>query len=288
MIAQDDRTPSRVPQRAPGPGIAGQYVRDVGIEGDERVVLVERFEDDRIASRWTNVRKYPGQISFATDEAHAGKQALRIDHVRGKDSGGHLYTQLKKGYEKLHLRFYVKLPKGHGYLHHFVQLCGYEPGTPWPQGGAGVRPDGARRFTSTLDLYNDWGRTAPPGRWGFYSYWCEMKSAPDGKFWGNEPPRGQPILARTDRWTCVEFMLKCNAIGKRDGEQAFWIDGQPGGRWTGYRWRTDEKLKVNGVWLNYYITDAAIARGRGKPKDEHAFFDDVVVATDYIGPMRSK
>ena len=126
----------------------------------------------------------------------------------------------------------------------------------------------------------------PPGRWGLYTYWCEMKGSPN-KYWGNEPRSGEKFLARTDRWTCVEFMIRCNTVGKPDGEQAFWIDGEPAGRWTGYRWRTDEKLKINGVWLLYYMTDGATRRNRGKRNDEHIFFDDIVVATEYIGPKKT-
>ena len=163
---------------------------------------------------------------------------------------------------------------------------GYNPPTPWPQGGAGDRPRGDERFSTGIDLFGDWGRTEPPGRWGLYTYWCEMKGSPN-KYWGNEPRSGEKFLARTDRWTCVEFMIRCNTVGKPDGEQAFWIDGEPAGRWTGYRWRTDEKLKINGVWLLYYMTDGATRRNRGKRNDEHIFFDDIVVATEYIGPKKT-
>ena len=77
-----------------------------------------------------------------------------------------------------------------------------------------------------------------------------------------------------------------NEVGKADGEQTFWIDGKCAGRWGGYRWRKDPGLRANAVWLLYYITDDAVRRSKGKPKDEHVLFDDVVVATEYIGPMK--
>lgn len=283
-----EATPRLVATAHEGAGLAKKYPGDVGIEKDPRVLFVERFEDDALAERWHDRQKHPGSLSFCSDPAdvHGGKRSLRVDYTPGENTGGHLYRKLDAGHEKLFLRFYVKFPEGHGYVHHFVQLSGYFPPTPWPQGGAGLRPKGNDSFTTTLDIYGDWGRTKPPGRWGFYSYWCEMKKAPDGKYWGNEPKPKRPILAATDRWVCAELMLKCNTVGKADGEQAFWIDGVCGGHWTGYRWRTDERLAINSIWLKYYVTKGAVERSRGKVRPEHVFFDDVVLATEYIGPAK--
>ena len=52
------------------------------------------------------------------------------------------------------------------------------------------------------------------------------------------------------RWYCMEAMLKANsAPDKSDGEQAFWMDGVPQGRWGGFNWRTTDKLKINCFWL---------------------------------------
>ena len=90
-----------------------------------------------------------------------------------------------------------------------------------------------------------------------------------------------------DTWVCVEVMLKCNTSpDKADGEQALWIDGKEVGRWTGIRWRKDMKLKVNGLWMLYYITDNAARQNRVKEprKVNRVWFDDIVVSDAYIGP----
>ncbi|MHC4470958.1 MAG: hypothetical protein ACYTDY_01050 [Planctomycetota bacterium] len=290
LAAEKPPEPKLLPTAEEGFGLAAKYPGDRSIARDKRVVFTEGFEDPAIEKRWTQVKKRPGSVSFVTgkSEIHSGKRSLRIDYRRGKGTGGHLYKMLERGHERLHFRFYVRFPKDHGYVHHFVHLCGYEPPTRWPQGGAGTRPKGDERFTTGLDVYGDWGRTQAPGRWGLYSYWCEMKGSRDGKFWGNEPKGGKRIPVATERWICAEFMIRCNTVGKSDGEQAFWIDGKCAGRWGGYRWRKDPKLKVNAAWLLYYITDDAVRRGKGKPKDEHVLFDDIVLATEYVGPMKLK
>ena len=289
LALQDGVEPKPLPVEKEGDGLAAKFKKDEGLERDSRVVLRESFESGDL-KQWSESKSHPGTIEFAGDTVHGGKKSLKITATLGQDTGGHLWKMLKPGHDRLHFRFYVYFPKGHEYIHHFVHLCGYNPATAWPQGGAGERPAGDKRFSTGLDITGDWGKVEPPGRWMFYSYWCEMKAAPDGKFWGNAPKQEKVVRAESGRWVCAEFMIKCNTIGKADGEQAYWIDGKCVGRWGGYKWRTDPALNVNGVWLLYYITDNAANQNSVKdPKKVNSvYFDDVVGATEYIGPMKEK
>lgn len=283
-----EREPALLAAGQEGDGLAVRHPGDRGIEGDPRVVLADGFEEADPRRRWTEAKSFPGTVEYVRDAAsvHVGASALKITATLARDTGGHLYKKLDPGRERLHVRFYVKFPKDHGYVHHFVHLCGYNPATDWPQGGAGERPAGSERFSTGIEPHGDWGRAPAPGRWEFYSYWCEMKGSPDGKFWGNSPKGGAEIPIPTDRWICVEFMLKCNTVGRDDGEQAFWIDGKCAGRWGGYRWRTDPALNANGLWLLYYVTENAAKQNHAEPKpSDFVLFDDVVAATEYIGPM---
>ena len=54
----------------------------------------------------------------------------------------------------------------------------------------------------------------------------------------------------------------------------------------GFRWRSHPDLKVNFFWLLFYVTDSAAKQaGVTNPKPiNRVWFDDVVVATEYIGP----
>jgi hypothetical protein len=121
-------------------------------------------------------------------------------------------------------------------------------------------------------------------------------------------------------------MVKMNEVSEANGEMALWIDGKqvshlgagfPRGKWVfdkfypgqsgdgvrwnqakgdrelfatavdgdpfeGFRFRTAEPLKINFLWLYVYIT-------KGTPGHmNHVWFDDVVVATQYIGPSIAK
>jgi len=270
-----------LPVTVEGDGLAAKL--GDGLAKDPRVVLVEDFEAGDL-KQWS---ENTGKPQFA-DDAHGGKKSIKFTATLGENTGGHLWKMLKPGYDRLHFRYYVKFPKDHEYIHHFTHLCGYNPATAWPQGGAGELPAGDKRFSTGLEPWGHWGREPMPGAWGFYTYWCEMKKSPDGKYWGNGFHPEKPVRVERDRWICCEFMIACNTVGKADGEQAFWIDGKCAGRWGGFRWRTDAALNVNGVWLLYYITDGAAKQNRVKePKKENSiFFDDVVVATEYIGPHK--
>ncbi len=250
-----------------------------------RVVFAEDFEAfDR--KNWSDVA-HPDALAIVPGGPSGKGSCAQVTATLGTNTGSHLYKMLAPGLDVCHLRFYVRFEKEHEYIHHFIHLCGYNPPTRWPQGGAGERPAGDKRFSTGIEPWGNWGKAPPPGLWHFYSYWCEMKAAPDGKFWGNHFEPDPPVPVVRDRWTCVEVRLKCNDPGKADGEQILWVDGKEAGRWSGIRWRTDPALKVNGIWILDYITEnAAKQNGVKEPRAANRlWFDDIVVSDGFIGPL---
>jgi hypothetical protein len=273
--------------QAEGAGIAAEYPGDEGIERDPRVLFVEDFETGtvkEIGARW-------GEVSLAENmdlpadlhDASPGLRSLRIAR------NGHLYTHTK-GVDTLHARFYVKFHPKTGYIHHFVHLAADRTPTPWPKGGAGKRPAGDLGFSSGIEPWGQWGKSPAPGVWHFYSYWHEMKGDGRGNYWGNffDAPQ-DPI--QPGRWTCVEARLKANSSPEAaDGEQAFWLDGKLAGDFRGIRWRTTDQLKLNTFWLLYYWTEQAARHNQDKDPDRvyEVWFDDIVLATEYVGPVQGK
>ena len=267
-------------------GIAAQYPGDDGIEKDPRVLFVEDFETGTVretGARW-------GEVSHAENmdlsaDVPAGSPGVRSLHIA---KNGHLYTHTK-GVDTMFARFYVKFHEKTGYIHHFVHLNADASPTPWPKGTAGIKPAGDQGFTSGIEPWGQWGKAPAPGVWHFYSYWHEMKGDGGGKYWGNffDPPKADPIPP--GRWICVEAMLKANSTPEAsDGEQAFWVDGAKVGEFKGIRWRTSDALKVNTFWLLYYITDQAARHNNDTATDRvyEVWFDDIVLATSYIGPVQ--
>ncbi len=271
---------------APGPekgGLALLYPGDDGIERDARVLFVEDFETgtpEQIGVRWGQI--YRKENIRLTDDIHPNSPGNRSIHYK---DNAYLYTHTK-GIDTLYARFYVKFHEKTGYIHHFVHLVADRTPTPWPKGGAGETPPGDAKFSTGIEPTGRWGKFPPPGVWNFYTYWHEMKSKWGSVFNGKQ----EPIVP--GRWYCVEAMLKANSNPeKADGEQAFWVDGELYGRFTGFRWRTTDKLKINSFWLLYYNTDQP-ARHNKDPHPEsrvmEVWFDDIVIATEYIGPVHGK
>ena len=296
-------------------GLAKKYPGDRNLAKNPYVIMVENFERGEIKDlkrRWNDVKNpKKASLRFTKDapQGSRGRRSLEITATRGKNTGGHLYYKLKKGVDRLYARFYVKFLDPPGYIHHFVHVGGYHPPTNWPQGGAGTRPKGDKRFTVGIEPWGNWGKTRPPGLWHFYAYWHQMRKSGDGKYWGNflEPP--QPQEVPRNRWQCVEVMIKANSAPNRhDGELALWLDGRlvahfgPGtrrGYWLGYgknkkfpglNWRTSNKIKVNFFWLLHYVTPNAARQNKRKnpPQYNRVRFDNIVLATRYIGPIKKR
>ena len=125
-------------------------------------------------------------------------------------------------------------------------------------------------------------------------FWLPQYSIGHNFLFGSDPEDGSP---RQGLWS-------------GNGEQALWIDGQlwrkdgqpvsylgerfPRGAWVwdsflpdsegepfeGFRWRRRDELNLNFLWLLLYITKAPPGH------ISKVWFDDIVVAQQYIGPIR--
>ncbi len=311
-------------RRAEGPGLAARYPLDRDIAKNRSVIYATGFEKGIRGG--LKKRRQGVEILFDAKIARGGKACAKITATRGKDSGGDLVFAWKKGVERCYVRFYCRFDKDTVTPHHFVNMGGHMPTYKYRfGGGAGIRPPGGvdGKFGTTIEPPQL--DRSPKGRkgWMFYTYWHEMRSwqTPDGKsdgrpnaFYGNSfLADGQRPFVGRERWICVEFMVKLNQIGKHDGEQAVWIDGKKVGHWgpgfpvgtpirsrfvtsgvwnkdpkpfKGFGWRTHERLKINRTMLQWYVS--AESAQKGKADQNIVYFDNLVVATKYIGPIREK
>ena len=308
------------PADPPPTGLAAEYPGDAGIARDPRVLLAEDFEQgdvEDLKKRWTEISNKDGKVVAVVDDASAGagRRALRMTATLGENTGGHLYKLLPREVDRYYARFYVKFDPAGGYIHHFVHLGGYRPATRWPQGGAGERPRGDERITVGIEPHGRYGTCPPPGAWCFYNYWHEMKISAGEKYWGNAISPDAPLQIQPGRWQCVEVMVKLNSTREAaDGELALWLDGReamriakgtPRATWSGmgfdlpkeggepfegFRWRTSTDLKLNFFWLLFYVTENAPRQNKvaHPPNVTRVWFDHIVVATDYVGPVVAK
>jgi len=161
--------------------------------------------------------------------------------------------------------------------------------------------------------------------WPEMHSWQTVEGRADGRpnaYYGNNFSPAEPVFAPRGEWICLEWMVKLNSDpGKTDGAQRFWINGKLIGDWSpgsvegywvrenfrvvpgdkrqkpfgGFRWRDDMAVKINKFKIENYVSDRAF-ENNAKYKEEHpdflisdtkatCWFDDIVVATEYIGPL---
>jgi hypothetical protein len=260
---------------------------------DPGILFTEDFESGDM-SRWDQVR---GPVTITEESPHSGKRCVAITMQRGKNTGGDAMKWFMPGADTVCARFYVKFSADYQYDHHFVWLSANQRTNKWSSfGKAGLKPDGTY-YSAGMEPWFAWGKNPPPGEVNLYTYFLDME--PDtkmDKYWGNGffppgPGKGTQagphrVIPPLDKWQCWEFMIRANsAPDVPDGKQAMWVDGKLAGEFTGIRWRTDMDLKVNCLWLEHYGYDSGDPTKAYWKEKQTVWFDDIVVATHYIGPM---
>ncbi len=297
-----------------GDGIASQYPRDRNIQEHPSVIFASGFENN--FQGWTYVDEEATIIREDDSLSQSGNKFLQITATKGENVGGKLIYEFPENKEKdeAFFRFYVKFDEDTIMPHHMNKIRALKPDPYYPN--AGQRPEGNEAFWTGIE-------PSSQGKWHFYTYWHKMRSwqTPGGEsdpergsnpYYGNvfEPPGQEPI--KRDEWICVEAYIKANTPGKSDGAMAFWIDGEKRGEWRpghpegtwlrgtfytsgpyntdpkpfeGFNFRADSTVKINSVLLEWYLSHE---HAQDSPSDQNiVYFDDIVVATEYIGPQAS-
>jgi hypothetical protein len=91
-------------------------------------------------------------------------------------------------------------------------------------------------------------------------------------------------MPKLDRWYCYEFMVKANTPGsaggqgKPDGRIAIWVDGKLVADFPHLRLRDTADLKIDRFGFCFHIKSNPTGQCR-------KWYDNVVAATSYIGPV---
>lgn len=276
-------------------GIAARYPNDVGIAADAKVVFSDDFETYRTANdltgRWSEIF-HRGNFRIANEESSyfAGSQAVEITIPAGStEVANELRKVLSPTLDTVFIRAYAKFGENndvvgssHNGLHVSASYC-----------CAGVPADGANKFTVSMDAHRLTQAVPNPGRMTVYIYHPEQRSQwgdywhPDGRIIPFDSVLGDfgpDFIARPDfvpalgRWYSYELMVKANTPGLRDGRIAIWIDGKLIADWQNVRLRDRSTLKMDLVSIDMHANAS-----RSAPLKK--YYDNVVVATSYIGPM---
>ncbi len=289
-----------------GDGIAEKYPEDVGIEADPAVVFADGFEDiegDWIAEGTETQKGKKWDSTFnrliitrEPENVHSGRQAVEITHT--EPSNHNAVRQFGEGFDTLFVRYYMKYAKEFPGCHHTgMCILAGAPGVTLEMGSAtGVVPNGRSHFSVLLDTLRPRKDSAapPPGNMNVYCYHMDQ-----GRKWGDllfptgevVPPENERLFAEgflprpnlnveRGHWYCYEIMVSANTPGERDGRVAFWVDGKLAGDFPNLRFRDVETLKPNNVIICVHSSSTHA--------NKTLWYDDVVAATAYIGPMKPR
>lgn len=278
----------QLPPSKPIDGLAARYPKDQGIGADPNVIFATDFESETWHKEWTYAGKMEVIDVVSQDKARkfeplAGK-ALRVRVAKGSTGALNTLFKFKKQGsdepESIYLRYYLRFGDD---WNQTIQ-GGKMPGISGTYGVAGW---GGRKVNGT----NGWsarghfGQTIPKGNplaglhpIGTYCYHADMKGN-YGSVWGwHNDYRG---FLEGNRWYAVEQHLKLNTPSKNDGVLRAWVDGRLAFEKKDIRFRDVDKLKIEQIWMNVYHGGT-----QPSPYDQHLFIDNVVIAKDYIGPMK--
>ena len=279
-------------------GLAAKYPGDKGLERDPAVIHYDGFEDYEAPADVN--RKYEfvmrtENMKIAGEPANVNRGKKAMEFTLPKQEAGNeaaLYREIKDERDVLFLRYYAKFEKGydqHGSAHNSGVISAHY--FPNRQASPGKTADGANKFWVSFETER--GDFPSPGPLNFYVYHPEQRTGygdhiyPTGRIRsGPEKPLpfgpgfvSRPdVIPELDRWYCYEFMVKANTPGRRDGRIAGWVDGKLIADFPGFRLRDTESLKIDIFGVALFM----------RPNDIRAntrWFDDVVAATSYIGPI---
>ena len=300
-LGQEPAAPPLAPLPEGNTGIASKYLGDVGIDKDSAVVFHDDFESGNL-HKWDNY--YQASCTRFTEEpanVHSGKKALEftVPKQDAELSNG-VEKRFNPGYDILFVRYYSKFEKDFdqiGSSHNGAYISSHYKSNG--QSTPGIPADGHNKFLVGMENWRGETATRSPGELNFYCYHPEQRSQwgdhffPSGKvlpydnklgnrntFGANFSKRPE-FIPELDRWYCYEFMVKANTPGQRDGRVACWIDGKLTADIPNLRLRDVDTLKIDECSLALHIKQNTL-------RENKKWYDDVVMATAYIGPMATE
>lgn len=297
--------PAALPRLPEGDaGIAAKYPGDAGIERDPAVLFHDGFEEDAapadLHKLWSAV-SHEMYMRIADEPANVnhGKRALEVAMPLQRDGLSiELRRQLKNEQDVVFLRFYAKFEKGYDHPRGSTHNGGVIAAHYYPGGRAtpGIPADGTNKFL--VGFETERGDSPSPGPLNIYVYHPEQGGSfgdhiyPTGKVVPSvvRSPAPPPLtfgpqfvprpdfIPELDRWYCYEFMVQANTPGQRDGRVALWVDGKLIADFPNFRFRDVANLKIDSIGVGLFLRPNIV-------RENKKWYDDVVAATSYIGPI---
>lgn len=284
-----------------GYGIADRYPGDAGIANDPAVIFADDFEDyaqpSDLTRKWDHFYQPSGtRLATEPENVFAGRQALEFTTPARQAELSHaMDKRISPELDVIYLRYYSKFQAPYdvvGSSHNGSSISAhyFEGNRATP----GVRADGTNKFLVNLENWRGDTATPSPGRLNVYVYHPGQRDRYGDHFFPSGevlPNSSQPfdfgpdfaarpdLIPELDRWYCHEIMVQANTPGQRDGRIMFWLDGVLAADFRNLRLRDVADLKIDRIQLCFHI-------GTNPSGETKKWYDNVVVARSYIGPIR--
>ncbi len=279
-------------------GIAARYPGDVGIGSDPAVIFADDFESYAnaagLTSKWNQVFHTPNiRIARESGNFYSGKQALEFTvPQQSTEVSNNLIEHVNPARDVLFLRYYAKFDGGFNVLgssHNGSTVSSHYccPGVP---------ADGYNKFLASYDAVREETSTANPGKLNIYIYHPDQRDVWGDHFFptgvvipfshlpfdfGPEFVSRPDVIPQLGRWYCYELMVKANTPGQRDGRVAVWLDGKLIADFLNLRLRETTALRIDQFTIDLHVRSNTFGVAK-------KWYDNVVAATSYIGPMVQK
>ena len=283
-------------------GIAADYLGDAGIADDPQVIFADDFEDyagpNDLQSRWDNVYHFENISLVTGDEGYDGSQSVRLTMPTGNSEvSNELMKNVEPAVDVLFLRYYSKYDPAFdivGSSHNGSTMsASYWDG---PGSGPGIPADGTNKFLVNLEVGRFEDSDPLPGWLNVYVYHPEQRDIWGDHFYptgivapitslpfdfGPEFVSRPDVVPETGVWNTYEIMVQANTPGQQDGRIATWIDGELVADWHNLRFRDVADLQMDLFGIGFHA-------GANENAECHKWYDHVVAATEYIGPIATE
>ena len=250
-----------------------------GLRGRKDILFFESFETTDWFKRWGE-RRVPRNLQLVRDRSadDGGRSVAKILFQRGAHYGSGWQLKIDPPLEEAYLRYYVKFDEGFDFGRggKTPGLMGWAPGQQ--AGWGGRRANGRNGFSTRVC----WGRG---GTVTMYTYHADQRTIYGDGF--RTELDGRRKLWVPGRWYCMELHMKLNTPGRAPGEKGehdgiveLWLDGRRIGRRTDVRFRDIGEMKIDQLFVNAYFGGTWTS-----PKNQYIYYDNFVLARNYIGPV---
>lgn len=258
------------------------------------VLFQNDFEDDpvgtyttaNLAADWNspswNDGVDEGRVAIVADNNSFGSKSLVVKYEEGQTTGSKAQWKLEldAGYDELFLTYRVRFHDNFDFVR-----GGKLPGLIGGAGNTGgQKPDGTDGWSARMMWRTDGSSSSPlsPDRANIvqYLYHPDQPQTFAEDFPWDDNSANQWKIFDSDVWYHFQHRIVMNTPGQNDGVVQAWLDGEQVLDVQDIRFRDVASLQIDQMYFSTFFGGSSAQWNASK--DEYAYFDDFVIAQDFI------